>query len=135
MSEERPKRLVNDTRHPCSPGERSDPGDSGDKPTSIPCGRHRPPDFASLIRATGPSAPRAHRAQHRFAWPAVDLEAGGLLIRAERCTRLHARLAVELILVEADARQMSLHRLNVGGAQLRRRGPWRCERLRANHAV
>src|SRR6266516_7465947 len=76
-----------------------------------------------LIRATTstkPSAPRAHRAQHRFARPAIDLEAGRFLIRAQCRTRLHARLAVELVLVETDPPQMTLHGLYIGRAKLRR---------------
>src|SRR5262245_38740012 len=84
-----------------------------------------PPDFASLIRATkGATSAPAHRAQHRFARPAVDLEAGGFLVRAERRAGLHARLAVELVLVETDARQVALHGFDIGGAQLRRGRPW-----------
>src|SRR6476620_2704024 len=81
------------------------------------------------------SAPRTHGPQHRFAWPAVDLEAGGFLIRAERRARLHAGHAVELVLVKADARQVTLHGLDIGRAQLRGGRPWRGERLRACHAV
>src|SRR6185312_15637724 len=56
-----------------------------------------------LIRATRSttrSARPTHRAQHGFARPAIDLQPGGFLIRAERRTCLHARLAVELVLVE-----------------------------------
>src|ERR1700710_1560076 len=81
------------------------------------------------------SARGAHRLQHCLAGPAVDLETGGLLIRAECCAGLHAGLAVEFILVETDPRQMALHRLYVLGAQLRRCRPRRCERQRTSHAV
>src|SRR5258707_1236021 len=81
------------------------------------------------------SARSAHRLQHRFAGPAIDLETGGLLIGAKRRTGLHARLAVELVLVESDPRQMTLHRLDVFGAQLRRGRPCCRERQRASHAV
>src|SRR5258707_724482 len=63
----------------CSPGERSDPGDRGDKTHGYSIWLAPPPDFASLIRATQSSAPRTHGAQHRFARPAINLEAGGLL--------------------------------------------------------
>src|SRR5206468_10331558 len=66
------------------------------------CHRARIRSTRWLIRATKPSAPRAHGAQHRFARPAIDLEAGGFLVGAERRTGLHAGLAVELVLVEPD---------------------------------
>src|SRR4051812_26678834 len=56
-----------------------------------------------------PLARRDDRAQHRFAWPAIDLQSGLLLIRSERRAGLHAGLAVKLVLVEPDARQMTLH--------------------------
>src|SRR3954454_2871191 len=88
------------------------------------------------IRATKSLLSRpAHRTQHRFARPAIDLEAGGFLVGAERRAGLHARLAVELVLVEADPRQMTLHGFDIGRAQLHRGAPRRCERLRAYHAV
>src|SRR5262245_21817514 len=37
-------RLANDTRHPCSPGERSDPGDRGNKTTGYSILLAPPPD-------------------------------------------------------------------------------------------
>src|SRR5260221_364765 len=65
----------------------------------------------------------------------IGVETGGLRMGAERRAGLHPRLAVELVLVEPDPRQMTLHRLDVLGAQLRRRRPRRCERQRTSHAV
>jgi len=41
-------RVVNDTRYPCSPSERSDPGDRGDKTTGYSIWLTPPPDFASV---------------------------------------------------------------------------------------
>ena len=77
---------------------------------------------------------RANRAQRCFAGPAIDLEAGGFDRRpAPRASS--SRLAVQLVAIEADAREVALHRLHVGGAQLGRRRPRRRERLRAGHAV
>src|ERR1700726_962381 len=78
---------------------------------------------------------RADRAQHRFARPAIDLEPGRFLIGSEGGARQHSRFTVELVLVEAETRQSPLHRLDIDGAQLRRRRPWCCERQRARHAV
>src|SRR3954447_7647182 len=78
---------------------------------------------------------RLDRAQHLFARPAIDLEACGLLVGAERSARLHARLAVDLVLVEPRAREPALHRLDIPGSQLLRGRPRRRERLRARHAV
>src|SRR5439155_20534597 len=103
-----------------------------------------PPDFAyaypgyertTRLLSAKSSAPRTHRTQHRFARPAIDLEAGGLLIRSQCRARLHARFAVELVLVEADPRQMTLHGFDIRGAQLRRSRPRGRERLRVHHAV
>src|ERR1700756_146324 len=50
------------------------------------------------------------RAQHGFARPAIDLQSRRFLIGAERRARQHASLAVELVLVETDAREVTLHR-------------------------
>src|SRR5580693_3712212 len=86
------------------------------------------PDAAPLMR-------RAHRTQYRFARPAIHLQSRRFLIGAERRAGLHPGLAVELVLVEAKARELTLHRFDVGGAQLRRGRPWRRERLRIAHAV
>src|SRR6476646_1636753 len=77
----------------------------------------------------------AHRTQHRLARPAIDLQPGGFLVRPQRGAGLHPGLAVQLVLVEADARQMTLHGFDRGRAQLRRGGPWRCERLWVDDAV
>ena len=60
------------------------------------------------------SARRADRAQHRFARPAIHLEPGRFLVGAERGARLHPGLAVELVLVETEARE-------AGAAWLRHR--------------
>src|SRR5947208_6363797 len=89
------------------------------------------------LRSSGleASARGAHRLQHRLAGPAVDLEAGGFLIGAERRASLHAGLAVELVLVEPDPGQMLLHRLDVLGAQLRRCRPRCYERQWTSHTV
>src|SRR3954471_14291352 len=57
-------------------------------------------------------AHRAHRIEHRFARPAIDLQPRGFLIRPQRGTGLHSGLAVQLVLVEADAGEMTLHRLH-----------------------
>src|SRR5438067_13729 len=103
-----------------SPGERSDPGDRVTKPPAIRFGWHRPrislraSGLRKERRASQELPPRAHGAQHRFARPAVDLEAGGFLICAQRRAGLHAGLAVELVLVETDARQMTLHGFDIG---------------------
>src|ERR1700744_5655714 len=75
------------------------------------------------------------RAQHRLARPAIHLQSGALLVGAERRARLHAGLAVDLVVVEADARQSALHGFDVLGAQLRRGRPWRCKSKRTHHAV
>src|SRR5262245_41160159 len=78
---------------------------------------------------------RAHRLQHRLARPAIDLDPGRLLIGAECGTRQHAGLAIDLVLVDADPRQMLLHRFHGFRTQLRRRRPWRRKGLRVGHAV
>ncbi len=59
---------------------------------------------------------RAHRSQHRFAGPAVHFDPRRLLIRPERGASLHSGLAVELVTVKSEPRELTLHRLDVGGA-------------------
>src|SRR5882762_551281 len=71
------------------------------------------------------SARGADRTQHRFARPAINLEPGRFLIGAERRARLHPRLAVELVVIETDAREVTLHGFDIGGAHLGRSRPWR----------
>src|SRR5216117_2324052 len=80
-------------------------------------------------------AHRADRTQYRFARPAIDLQSGRFLVRAERRASLHPGLAVEFVFVETDARQVTLHGFDIGAAQLGRCRPRRRERLRAQHAV
>src|ERR1700687_454534 len=81
------------------------------------------------------SARGADRAQYRFARPAIDLESGRFLIRPECRARLHPRLAVHPVGIETDAREVMLHGLDIGGAQLGRSRPRRREWLRAQHAI
>src|SRR4051794_25310516 len=101
----------------------------------------RPSTSAGLFLLASPAlsalrlSRRLDRAQHLFARPAIDLETCGFLVGAERSARLHTGLAVDLVLVEPDARQPALHRLDVLGSQLLRGRPRRRERLRARHAV
>ena len=67
----------------------------------------RPASAGFFFAECEPYRRRAHRLQHRFARPAIDLQAGRLLVSPERRARQHARLAVDLVLVEADARQVA----------------------------
>src|SRR5499433_1219744 len=76
-----------------------------------------------------------HIVEHRRGWPAIDLEPVRLLIGAERRAREHAGLAVDLVLVEAELGQRTLHRLDLRGAQLRVFAPWRLERTRIGDAL
>src|ERR1700722_17573213 len=64
------------------------------------------------------SVRRTDRTQHRFARPTIHLQARLLLVGAERRAGLHSGLAVDLVGVETDAREVTLHGLDVGGAQL-----------------
>src|SRR5258707_15864413 len=89
--------------------------------------------------AAGPSLfdrrPAMHVVEHRRGRPAIDLEPVRLLIGAERRTREHAGLAVDLVLVEAELGEGTLHRLDLGGAQLRILAPWRLEPTRIGDAL
>src|SRR5258705_3668493 len=76
-----------------------------------------------------------HVIEHGRGRPAIDLEAVGLLVGAERRAREHAGFAVDLVLVEPDLGQRTLHRLDLAGAQLRALAPWGLERTRIDHAV
>src|SRR6266403_1608099 len=78
---------------------------------------------------------RADRTQHCFARPTIDLQSRRFLVRPERRAGLHPGLAVEFVLVETDARQVTLHGFDIGGAQLGRSRPRRREWLRVQHAV
>src|SRR5205807_9202983 len=69
-----------------------------------------------------------HVLEHRRGRPAINLETIGLLICAERGAGEHARLAVDLVLVEAELSQRALHALDLGGAQLRVLAPRPLER-------
>src|SRR5882757_5487637 len=90
--------------------------------------RFRKPGLAAGFFFLGSASAPVHRAQHRLARPAIDLQPGLLLIGTKRRAGLHPGLAVELVLVETDSRQLLLHRLDVGGAQLPRGRPRRHER-------
>src|SRR6516162_4480951 len=72
-----------------------------------------------------PSTVCSHMAKHSGSRPAVDLQAVLLLIGAERRARLHAGLAVDLVLIEALRGQRLLHRLDIGGAHDRGLAPRR----------
>src|SRR5260370_13556493 len=61
---------------------------------------------------------RADRTQHCFARPTIDLQSRRFLVRPERRAGLHPGLAVEFVLVETDARQVTLHGFDIGGAEL-----------------
>src|SRR5260370_17871164 len=78
---------------------------------------------------------RTDRTQHRFTRPAIDLQSRRFLVRSERRAGLHPGLTVEFVLVETDARQVTLHGFDIGGAQLGRSRPRRREWLRGQHAV
>src|SRR5690242_1299479 len=69
---------------------------------------------------------RVDGAQYGLARPAVHLQPRRLLVGAERRAGQHARLAIDLVLVEPDAGEPALHRFDIGRAQLRRCRPWRC---------
>src|SRR5262245_29123780 len=90
-------------------------------------------------RPVGRRSPRAEAGAHvvEQGWrrPAVQLEAIGLLIGAKRRARQHAGLAVELVRIEAELGEPALHRLHVGGAQLRGLAPRRLERFWIENAV
>src|SRR4051795_1027768 len=77
----------------------------------------------------------AQRTQHRFAGPAIHLQSRRLLVCTERRPRLHPGLAVYLVAVKTDARELTLHRFHVCAAQLGRGRPWRRKRPRAQNAV
>src|SRR5260370_290913 len=68
---------------------------------------------------------RTDRTQHRFTRPAIDLQSRRFLVRSERRAGLHPGLTVEFVLVETDARQVTLHGFDIGGAQLGRSRPRR----------
>src|SRR5579863_472020 len=70
---------------------------------------------------------RADRTQHRLARPAVHLQPGRFLVGAERGAGLHSGLAVDLVGIETDAHEVTLHGFDVGGAQLGRGRPRRGE--------
>src|ERR1700716_172503 len=90
------------------------------------------PDLETRLRpGFSFSARGADRTQHHVALPAIHLEPGRLLVGPERRARLHPRLAIDLVGVKADARQVTLHGLDIGRAQLGRSRPRRRERLRA----
>src|SRR5262245_16439044 len=76
-----------------------------------------------------------HVVEHGSGGPAIDLEPVRLLIGAERRAREHARLAVDLVLVEAELGERTLHRLDLRGAQLRVLAPRRLERARVADAL
>src|SRR5260221_12954368 len=78
---------------------------------------------------------RTDRTQHRFTRPAIDLQSRRFLVRSERRAGLHPGLTVECVLVETDARQVTLHGFDIGGAALGRSRPRRREWLRVQHAV
>ncbi|KAG5734512.1 hypothetical protein E4T56_gene14407, partial [Termitomyces sp. T112] len=103
--------------------------------------------MAGASAATKSATRRPHRAiaapdpkpgpsgRHCIAWPAIDLESCRFLIGPERSARQHPGLAVDLVLVEPDARQVFLHRLHRRRAQLRRSRPRRRKGLRTGHAI
>src|SRR3954469_2262921 len=94
------------------------------------------PDLETRLRpGFSFSARRPDRAQHRLARPAIHLEPCRLLVGPERRACLHPRLAIYLVGIETDARQVTLHGLDIGGAQLGRSRPRRRERLGSYHAV
>src|SRR5438128_7888928 len=76
-----------------------------------------------------------HVVEHRRGRPAIDLEPVRLLVGAERRAREHAGLAVDLVLVEAELGEGTLHRLDLGGAQLRVLAPRRLEPTRIGDAL
>src|SRR5262245_56296378 len=76
-----------------------------------------------------------HMLEHRGRRPAIDLQAIGLLIGAERRAREHTGLAVDLVLVEADAGERLLHRFDVAGLELRALAPRRLEAARIADAL
>ena len=61
------------------------------------------------------STRRAHRTQHRFARPAIHLEASRFL-GAKRRARLHPGLAIQLVTIEAEVCKLALHGFDVGSA-------------------
>src|SRR5438477_848821 len=96
-------------------------------------GYKQPGERASAAGFRMPSIPPGlalHVGEYRRRRPAIDLEAIGLLIGAERGAREHAGLAVDLVLVDAEPNERALHRLDLVGAQLRRLAPGRLERAR-----
>src|SRR4029077_912373 len=76
-----------------------------------------------------------HVVEHGGGGPAIDLEPVRLLIRAQGRAREHTRLAVDLVLVEAELGKRTLHRLDLRGAQLRVLAPRRLERTRVADAL
>src|SRR5262245_788554 len=76
-----------------------------------------------------------HMLEHRGRRPAIDLQAIGLLIGAERRAREHAGLAIDLVLVEADAGERLLHRFDIAGLELRALAPRRLEAARIADAL
>src|SRR5262247_807770 len=89
----------------------------------------------ALGKGSVPLHAPAHVVEHRRGRPAVDLDAVGLLISAERRAREHAGLAVDLVLVEAELGERALHALDLRRAQLRVLAPWRLERTRIVDAL
>src|SRR5262249_9837866 len=76
-----------------------------------------------------------HPAQHIRGRPAIELEAVRLLESAERKARLHAGLAVDLVLIKPLRREHALHPLEIGGLELHHFLPRRFERAFAADAI
>src|SRR5258705_10746206 len=77
----------------------------------------------------------AHMLQRRGGRPAIERQLFRLLIGAERETRLHPGLAVELVAVEAERGEALLHLLELPGAQLPHPTPGFLERPRVRDSV
>src|SRR5262245_16052025 len=76
-----------------------------------------------------------HMLEHGRGRPAIDLQAIGLLIGAERRAREHAGLAVDLVLVEPGAGERLLHYFDIAGLELRVLAPGRLEAARIADAL
>src|SRR5688500_2167590 len=81
------------------------------------------------------SALSAHMREDLGSRPAIELQAVGLLIGAERGARQHAGLAIDLVAIEPELGHAALHRFDLRGAELRRLAPGRLERPRIGDAV
>ena len=61
---------------------------------------------------------RIHMREQRGAGPAIDFKTAALLIIADRRTRFHSRLTIDLVVVVAARGQYFLHAIKIATGQL-----------------